>query len=793
MNFSVRLNSRRAKKARLAAHIGSSGYLIIATLVVICFAGSLSLILTHSAHYGYGLLALSLIGSMFCLWYQGDLVPLPIRLPAQYLDDILPSKILANLRDPITPQHLWNIVLKDGHALFMTNHLLLSSPLITHSLSDEEHEAVAVWQQAMTLLGLDSSRLLHGGAIATALIITSPTALEYLNQQNISKEEVLDIYEWLERILFYETKPKPFFGGIGRDWTSGFAPHLENFSQNISLTIERGGGYAHFLSHADVLNGITHSLSQGIGVALVGPTGIGKTSLIYGLAERLLEGRDKSLEYYQIVSLHASLILSAGAGRLEDLMVTLLGEAIQAGNLIIFLDDAQLFFGNGPGAFDLSQILLPIIQNRRLKLIAAFTPHDWQVLRANNDALAGHFTPIILPEPSRADTLKISEDTATMMENHNRILISFEAIREAYRLSSTYMQDQANPGKTIALLEQALPYAVQQTLTAETVQSSIEKMIGVKVAKADAPEAEILLHLEEKIHERMINQVRAVNVVASALRRGRAGVANPKRPIGSFLFLGPTGVGKTELARSLAAVYFGNEHQLIRLDMSEFQRPEDVSRLLASSSSQEKNLLTAVRQQPFAVVLFDEVEKAHPTILNLFLQLLDEGQLTDDSGRPASFRNTIVIATSNAGSADITKRIQSTGSLDGFERTLIDQLISSGLFKTELINRFDEVVLFRPLNEKELVSVAKLMLKEVNQTLTEKNIKVELTPEALEVMVKAGYDPEFGARSMRRIIQKTVENVVAVKILSGQVSTGGLITLTPQDLAADQTATEYYF
>ena len=162
-----------------------------------------------------------------------------------------------------------------------------------------------------------------------------------------------------------------------------------------------------------------------------------------------------------------------------------------------------------------------------------------------------------------------------------------------------------------------MPYAVHQTLTAEAIQSSVEKMIGVKVSKADAPEAQILLHLEEKIHERMINQVRAVNVVASALRRGRAGVANPKRPIGSFLFLGPTGVGKTELARSLAAVYFGNEHQMIRLDMSEYQRPEDVTRLLASSSAHEKNLLTAVRQQPFSVVLFDEVEKAHPNILNL--------------------------------------------------------------------------------------------------------------------------------------------------------------------------------
>ena len=612
MNFSVRLNSQRSKKARLAARLGKGSYILIASLAIICFASSLLLIIISSNHIGYLLLGISLLISMFCLWFQGDLVTLPIRLPAKYLDDVLPASILAKLRDPITPQQLWSTLSRDADALFVTNHLLLSPQLISQCLSNEEHDTVAVWQQAMYLLGLESNRQLHGGAIATALITTSSTTLQQLNQQNLSSDDVMEVYEWLERILIYESQPKPFFGGIGRDWTSGFAPNLENFSSNISLNIERGGGYAHFLSHTDVLSGIIHNLTQGLGVALVGPTGVGKTSLIYGLAERLLEGHDKSLEYYQVVSLHASLILSVGAGRLEELMTTLLGEAIQAGNIIIFLDDAQLFFGNGPGAFDLSQILLPIIQNRRLKLIAAMTPHDWQTLRAKNESLASHFTPITLTEPSKADTLKISEDTTTMMENQNNILISFEAIREAYRLSGHYIQDQANPGKTVALLEQALPYAVHQTLTAETIQSSIEKMMGVKVSKADAPEAAILLHLEDKIHERMINQIRAVNVVSSALRRGRAGVANPKRPIGSFLFLGPTGVGKTELARSLAAVYFGNEHQMIRLDMSEFQRPQDLSRLLASSSSKEVNLLTSIRQQPFTVILFDEFEKPIP-------------------------------------------------------------------------------------------------------------------------------------------------------------------------------------
>jgi ATP-dependent Clp protease ATP-binding subunit ClpA len=249
------------------------------------------------------------------------------------------------------------------------------------------------------------------------------------------------------------------------------------------------------------------------------------------------------------------------------------------------------------------------------------------------------------------------------------------------------------------------------------------------------------------------------------------------------LFLGPTGVGKTELARSLAATYFGDEQQMIRLDMSEYQQSEDVHRLLFVGGTQEKSLLSAIREQPFCVVLLDEIEKAHPNILNLLLQMLDEGQLTDEQGRPASFRSAIIIATSNAGAADITEHVRASGNLDSFERPLIDKLIASGQFKPELVNRFDEVVLFRPLTEPELSQVAQIMLQDVNKTLATQHISVVLTPAALQHIVHAGYDPEFGARPMRRIIQKTVENAIAVKILQGQAQPGSVVTLDINDLA----------
>jgi ATP-dependent Clp protease ATP-binding subunit ClpA len=271
-------------------------------------------------------------------------------------------------------------------------------------------------------------------------------------------------------------------------------------------------------------------------------------------------------------------------------------------------------------------------------------------------------------------------------------------------------------------------------------------------------------------------------VVAAALRRARAGVSNPKRPIGSFLFLGPTGVGKTELAKSIAATYFGAETNMIRLDMSEYQQPDDVQRLLSTGANESKSLILAVRVQPFSVVLLDEIEKAHPNVLNLLLQLLDEGQLTDTGGRQASFKDCIVIATSNAGAEMIRDRVGKGESLESFEEELTDQLINSHQFRPELLNRFDEIVLFRPLNQAELSQVVSLMLSEVNKTLSTQNISVELTPAATAKIVAAGFDPRLGARPMRRMLQRTVEDSIAARILAGQAKPGDHVVLDVQDL-----------
>jgi len=781
-DVSINLGSERARKSRLGMRLKKGGYPIWLSVLVLSGLLATYLILIADNKLGYFSLAVMLYAMMWVVWFKSDLMHLPTDKGTS-IDSQLDADFLAKLTYPISPKSAWEAMTNHWQEIFLTNHLLLDPGLITETLSENETDMQQVWQLARKLQNSHDPSTLSAGTVATAIILSSPQLMQHLTTKNMRPEDVLEVYDWLSRLLEYQKSPRPYFGGIGRDWAFGFTPNLEQFSTNVSQHVQFGGKHFHFLARSQSIDAMITGLNQSGGVAIVGNAGIGKTSAVYALAERLLanDSSSGSIKDHQVVSLNASTILSAAKQDLERLMLTLFGEALRSGNMIIFLDEAQLFFQEGVGSFDLSKILLPILQNRRLKIVCAFTSTDWQRLKTSNSSLTGSMTPIMLPEPSKEETLKIVEDTALGIEFRSKTVVSYEAIREAYRLSEEYVQEMSFPGKTISVLEQASSHPEGNVITAQSVQQAIEGTLGVKVGGVKADEADVLLNLEEHIHQRMVNQSRAVTVVANALRRSRAGVSNTKRPIGSFLFLGPTGVGKTELARSLAATYFKDEKNMIRLDMSEYQQLEDVNRLLSDGQDSE-SLILAIRKQPFSVVLLDEIEKAHSGILNLLLQLLDEGQITDVNGQPALFKNAIIIVTSNAGANDIIDRINQNQPLDDFERPLLDKLISEGVFRPELVNRFDETVLFRPLNMEELGQVAMLMLAEVNRNLASQNVSVELTEDALNSLVRQGYDPQFGSRPMRRVIQRTVENAVAQKILSGNASPGTKILLDLSDV-----------
>lgn len=785
---SLELQSVRAKKARLARQLGQRSYqaLVLGTVLFWLLA---MVIVTLGKGWtsalpaiGFGMLCL-----MFALWYRDDLAALPAT--DRSITGRLSGDVLGRLRPDatISPQYVWDCLSDHWQSFFLLNHALVTSRDLRQYVSPQAADMAAVWQTTAQLADQAGRRKIEAGHIIAAIELTQAGLQPVFTHLKLHSNDFHEMAEWLGRVLDMQELETPFFGGIGRDWANGFTPSLNRFGHNLSYSIEHADAHFGSLTESPGVSAMQNSFAQGANaIALIGPTGIGKTSHVYALAQLLMEGKVvPTLQYHQIFGLNPSVIISSAQhpGELEQIVLNLLGESVQAGHIILFLDDAQLFFTNGHGSFDMTQILLPVLQSGRVRVIMAMDTSDFQRLKIHNSALANLLSPVMLSEPPEHQVMNILEDEALGMEHKHKAMVSYEALREAYRLSGRYDSENAYPGKAIRLLEQSMSHMKGNLVTALSVQEAVEQSRGVKVSQAAGIEAEQLLHLEDAIHQRMINQVRAVKVVAAALRRARAGVANPHRPIGSFLFLGPTGVGKTELAKSIAATYFGDENNMVRLDMSEYQQPSDVSRLLSNGQEETNSLIMAVRKQPFTVVLLDEVEKAHPNILNLLLQMLDEGELTDTAGRPASFKDCVIICTSNAGADTIRQRIEQGEELESFEKEFTDQLISNGQFKPELLNRFDEIVLFRPLKPEELAQVVQLMVKGINKTLATQNISIELTEAAIYKIVDVGNDPRLGARPMRRQLQRAVEDGIASRILTGQAQSGDHIVLDVGDLA----------
>ena len=544
----------------------------------------------------------------------------------------------------------------------------------------------------------------------------------------------------------------------------------------------------------DAVTSMVNLLSSGArrNVALIGPFGAGKSTIVESLAEVLMDSQVRlpaAVRFNQVFMLDASAIISAsrGRGQVEQLVNQLMVEAYKAKNIILFLDNAELFFEDGTGSIDLSNLLQPVIEGGGLKLIMAMDQQRYLQIAQTKPALANSLNRIEIKPADRAKTLSVLEDRVISIEYNSRCLFTYQSLVEAYRLSSRYINDVAQPRASLQLLENAVQQAESGRVTPASIAATIEKTLGIKVggdlSYGDGnAERERLLNLENLIHERMINQESAVRAVASALRRARAGVRNEKRPIGTFLFLGPTGVGKTELAKSLAAVYFGGEDHLVRIDLNEYVRSEDVARLIADGATDPMSLSAQVRKNPFSVVLLDEIEKAHPNVLTTLLQVLDEGVLRDINNREVSFRDTILIATSNAGADRIRQYIDAGYQIEQFSQQIQDELISSGQFKPEFLNRFDEIAVFRPLTKDELVKVVDLILAGINQNLATQKVTVIVDDDAKRLLVDAGYDPRLGARPMRRVVQRTVENIVAEKMLQGQLVPGSGIRLSMADI-----------
>ena len=782
----LRYHSERAANARFGRLLGQTGYIILIGCAIALLLGGVALVVVMKLAIGWFIASLCVIPAMFAAWYKAELTDIPPHTKQSSVDAWLESAMLGQLPEHASPRVIAGIAGESRAGHFMAVRLGVTGNLLQNITSDNPTDSDELWTRARAIQKQVGAQVVHGGIVAAAIIEQSAQKDMLLAQLNLEWEDIINALQWYDHLhdLVQKHSVPKRTGGIARDWSFGYVPLLSRFGMNLS---EQAGGFTVELeAHAAALGQLLETFGSNgrQNAVLVGPTGVGKTTILHAFAEKLLDANAElpsSLKFRQVFLLDSSALISAapGRGELEGLIMRVLTEAYSAKNIIICLDNAQLFFEEGIGSVDITNVLLPILEAGNLRVILTMDEQRLLQIGQRNPALINALNRISIQPATKAETLAVMQDQLIMTEYKRGVTYTYQALVEAYRLSERYVHDLAMPGRALKLMESAAGYAQLKLVTMNSVQQAIEQTMNVKVSVASAEgEREMLLNLEDKIHERMINQKRAVQVVCDALRRARTGVRNQERPIGTFLFLGPTGVGKTELAKALAGVYFGGEEKIIRLDLNEYVSETDVGRLIADGADDPHSLTAQVMKQPFSVILLDEIEKAHPSVLTTLLQLLDEGVLRDIKNREVSFKDAIIIATSNAGAMRIREYIDRGYQLSQFESTLVDELVSSNQFKAEFLNRFDEIVVFTPLSKEDLAQVVDIMIAQVNTTLALQKISVVVDDDAKALLVERGYDPRLGARPMRRVVQRAVENTVAKEMLRGSVSAGSTVHIT---------------
>lgn len=783
------LKSPRYKKAVYARAFRSKAIMPSLLLVALLSAASGLFLIFEKNTLGYILLVPAVACMMMRWWYEGGLAELDRSIDERSVDGLLDPRILANLKsESPSALDIWEAAKNVPERWFFENRFTLPGAVFEKLLSKEPGSGAVVWQHAAVLRQQYGTIGYTPSVIIIALLKSVPDIETFLRHGKLELKDLELGIPWVERINEKQrrVREKNHFGGLARDWSYGYTPTLRYLGRDITEEIQYSGFYLDTSIHGQSVEQMVKSMSSGTqSLTLVGDIGVGKTTTVYAFARRLIEDGSlpENIKYNQVVSLDApTLVAHAGApGELERLILQILSEAQKAKNIILFFDDAQVFFAQGTASVDLSNILLPALESGSVRLIFAITPRDWQNISTNNTALAGRLQPMQVRPANEEETLTVLRDEVLFIEYQKKVLYTYSALREAFRLGARYADNQAMPGAAISVLKAAASATPDDYVTAEAVQKSIESAFGVKLQQASGHETDVLLHMEDELHKYVINQKQAVSVIANALRRSRSGVGNPERPVGTFLFLGPTGVGKTELSKALAKVYFGDVKSIIRVDMNQFVSPDDVSRLITPMLGEQLGFLGQVRRSPFSVILLDEIEKAHTNVINLLLQMLDEGVMKDSDNKLVSFKDSIIIATSNAGADEIRRLITEGRDVSQLQEQLVNLVIERNIFAPEFVNRFDEVVVFRPLTPEELVQVIDLIIADMNKTLDAQKVQVELTFEAKKWLVAKGYDAKLGARPMRRAVQHYVENILAKRLLEQTVDSGNKIILDVKD------------
>lgn len=638
--------------------------------------------------------------------------------------------------------------------------------------------------------------------LGTYLLKHDKALQQLLASHGIQDDTFLGALTWVVRAHHMRKRAQRWWGRdalsksktLGVEWSYGTAYQLMRFSRDINTsavfsTLSNNSAYAReIIDTIETTLARTHTAN----VLLLGKAGVGKIDLLIEVSRRIKNGvaLDAIANKHLVVLDTAKLFAHTGDKQsFEIAFLGLLAEAEKAGNIILVIENVSTFIAEAASLeVHVPELIDPFLTSTSLHIVVTDTPSAHHANLEQEKGFLQRFEKVVIEEADLASTTRVLELIALERERRYETFFTYSALQTITESAERRIPDGVMPQKAIALLIDVASQAQREHIAmidADFVHRVVSAKTGMPSGPIDAAEREQLLSLEDILHERVVGQDHAIAAIARTMRRSRAGITSGDKPIGSFLFMGPTGVGKTETAKALAFVFFKAEDAMQRIDMSEFSSDDALGRLIGDADT-AGTLSNMLREHPYTVLLLDELEKAHEEVHDLFLQILDEGIFTDGRGEQVNARNTIIIATSNAGSSYIIDALQQHIDQKKIEDEVTNYVIEHGIFKPELINRFDSTIVFAPLNKNEQTAVANLMLNSLHERIKARGYDVSLSDDLVAFLVEKGYSPEFGARPMNRVIQDVLEEKVAQKIISGEATKGSTISLSLSDFQKEE-------